>query len=80
MLFFISAGEVGKPNKTTAKKSVGFLKYYINLFTIAALAVQRYIYVCHATVAKQWCTLARSVHKVSVKSYARKKYRIIFFL
>eukprot|EP00090_Calanus_glacialis_P019990 TRINITY_DN30708_c0_g1_i4.p1 TRINITY_DN30708_c0_g1~~TRINITY_DN30708_c0_g1_i4.p1 ORF type:complete len:460 (-),score=70.44 TRINITY_DN30708_c0_g1_i4:402-1781(-) len=25
-----------------------------------ALAVQRYIYVCHAAVAKQWCTLARS--------------------
>ena len=27
---------------------------------IPALAVQRYIYVCHAAVAKQWCTLARS--------------------
>ena len=27
----------------------------------AALAVQRYIYVCHAAVAKQWCTLARSL-------------------
>ena len=26
----------------------------------SALAVQRYIYVCHAAVAKQWCTLARS--------------------
>jgi len=25
-----------------------------------ALAVQRYIYVCHAPVAKQWCTLSRS--------------------
>jgi len=25
-----------------------------------ALALQRYIYVCHAAVAKQWCTLARS--------------------
>ena len=22
--------------------------------------MQRYIYVCHAAVAKQWCTLARS--------------------
>ena len=28
--------------------------------TIPALAVQRYIYVCHAPVAKQWCTLSRS--------------------
>lgn len=25
-----------------------------------ALAVQRYIYVCHAPVAKQWCTVSRS--------------------
>ncbi|XP_023321473.1 sex peptide receptor [Eurytemora carolleeae] len=30
-----------------------------NLLTLA-LAVQRYIYVCHATTAKQWCTIARS--------------------
>ena len=27
---------------------------------LLALAVQRYIYVCHAPVAKQWCTLSRS--------------------
>ena len=30
------------------------------MFYVSALAVQRYIYVCHAAVAKQWCTLARS--------------------
>ena len=27
---------------------------------ISALAVQRYIYVCHAPMAKQWCTVSRS--------------------
>ena len=34
----------------------------------AALAVQRYIYVCHAAVAKQWCTLARSLSSLSSSS------------
>ena len=29
-------------------------------FSWSALAVQRYIYVCHAPVAKQWCTVSRS--------------------
>ena len=32
----------------------------INNVCPPALAVQRYIYVCHAPVAKQWCTLSRS--------------------
>jgi hypothetical protein len=63
------------------KKCGPLQKYYMNHSTISALAVQRYIYVCHATVAKQWCTLARSVHtRVSVKSYACKKSIAYCFL
>ena len=33
---------------------------YFLFFSSSALAVQRYIYVCHAPVAKQWCTVSRS--------------------
>ena len=33
---------------------------FFSLFSSPALAVQRYIYVCHAPVAKQWCTVSRS--------------------
>ncbi len=55
-------------------KKVWLSSKTISISTIAALAVQRYIYVCHATVAKQWCTLARSVHtRVSVKYMPVKK-------
>ena len=33
---------------------------------LLALAVQRYIYVCHAPMAKQWCTVSRSWLMVSL--------------
>ena len=33
---------------------------------VTALAVQRYIYVCHAPMAKQWCTVSRSWLMVTI--------------
>ena len=35
-------------------------------FLSAALAVQRYIFVCHPTLAKTWCTVTKSSRLVAL--------------